>query len=120
MLASNARQWLPAYAAIESPLTWTRETLDGVLLTGNEYYSLKQEDVQHDYLTADEVTGDIIVFGGCQVSLGIGDLSNAVQFDGYVNRARSADLPRLDYQIRQFLTRGCQFGILTIGLTWRF
>ncbi|OXA50541.1 hypothetical protein Fcan01_15287 [Folsomia candida] len=116
MLASNAPQWLPAYAAIESPLTWTRETLDGVLLTGNEYYSLKQEDVQHDYLTADEVTGDIIVFGGCQVSLGIGDLSNAVQFDGYVNRARSADLPRLDYQIRQFLTRGCQFGILTIGL----
>ncbi|OXA43510.1 hypothetical protein Fcan01_21708 [Folsomia candida] len=76
----------------------------------------RNEDVQHDYLTADEVTGDIIVFGGCQVSLGIGDLSNAVQFDGYVNRARSADLPRLDYQIRQFLTRGCQFGILTIGL----
>ncbi|OXA56619.1 hypothetical protein Fcan01_09106 [Folsomia candida] len=112
----NARQWLPAYAAIESPLTWTRETLDGVLLTGNEYYSLKQEDVQHDYLTADGVTGDIIVFGGCQVNLDIGNLSNAIQFDGYVNRARSADLPRLDYQIRQFLTRGCQFGILTIGL----
>ena len=74
-----------AHAHVQSPVGWTRETVDQILLKGDRLYSKIRETIESPELTADEVQGIVHnCFGGVDVDLKVDD-SNV--YYGFFNKA---------------------------------
>lgn len=106
-----------AHSCVDSPVSWCRQTLDDVLIYGNDFYSERRSSLDHghDYLACDEVTGNFKAFGGAELNLEINNDPQAIAFHGYANRAKQQDFPYLTPQIRAFIASGYKCGVLTIG-----
>ena len=106
-----------AHCRIQAPDIWTCQTLDGVLMAGNEFYLQRKAALphRHRYLAPDEVATTIDVFQGAEVQLSIDNSTQAIQFVGYSTKCKRMDLPKLDETLRRFLDAGYTNGILTIN-----
>jgi hypothetical protein len=100
-----------AHAFIDSPLTWTKSILDKVIVTGDQYYSIKKV-AEHDFLNSDEVVGQMTVFDGFNINLEI-DLDGLFQYQGYLKPAKGADTVRLEQIVQLLISSSKRFAILT-------
>src|SRR5271156_203435 len=75
-----------ANARVQSPIGWTRETVDQVLFEGDKWYIAKRQVAKNPYLTAEETAGVVPnCFGGVDVDLKV-DMGNI--YYGYFNKAK--------------------------------
>jgi hypothetical protein len=100
-----------AHAFIDTPLTWTKSILDKVIMTGDQYYSIKKV-AEHDFLNSDEVVGQMTVFDGFNINLEI-DLDCLFQYQGYLKPVRGADTVRLEQIVQLLISSSKRFAILT-------
>jgi Helitron helicase-like domain at N-terminus/Herpesvirus tegument protein, N-terminal conserved region len=107
-----------AHCHVQSPDLWTKQTLDGVLISGNDFYSQRKLALNHNhaYLSVDEIAAPITVFERAEVDLSLDNSTQAIQFVGYANKCTLRDLQRLDEVLKRFLESGYRNGLLTIGI----
>ena len=124
---NHGRQYMAMAAAflgfchVESPFTWTRQTLDQVLMCGNQHYTLKRASASHDFLATDEVTGVIQkIFNSINISMQIvQDLAllfpvadEPPRLQGSLNKYRGNDLALVD-ELQYFISNPYSYAILT-------
>lgn len=100
------------HAVIESPLHWTSDTVDAVLMDGNSYYRQVRPNARDNFLQIEEIAGE---FSCYQLLMDIRPATvHSYQrlYEGDLNRANTHS-PRLDYQLGRFINSGERFGIIT-------